>query len=265
MAKAASHTRSVAHNDNTPVPPATAVSAAGTEAYPASAETARIGTAVQTVIAKPPAATWSIAVYDLQSHDWLYRNNSDDQMISASLYKLYVVYGLSKKLPFAQWASTPIAGKDMKTCVDLMIRVSDNTCGIAVGEYVGWQAIDTAVHAAGYNDTVLNLNTGPVTTASDTTHFMAELYQGKLFDAATTDFLKGSLLHQFYRSAIPAGCPGCTTYNKTGNEDGVAHDSAIVISGGRSYAVTIMSQGGNYSKIAAVERAIQSAMASPSP
>lgn len=263
--KSSTHTRLVAHNAMTGAALSAPLASAPTTTPAVANQMAQIGTAVQEVIAKPPAATWSIAVYDLQAQSWLYRNNSSDQMISASLYKLYAVYGLSKKLPFAQWASTPIAGKDMQACVDLMIRVSDNTCGIAVRNYIGWQAIDTAIHAAGYSGTTLNPKTGPVTTADDTTRFMAELYQGKLFDAATTEFLKASLKHQAYRSAIPAGCRGCMTYNKTANEDGMAHDSAIVVSGGHTYAVTIMSQGGNYSKIAIVERAIQSVIAPASP
>ena len=265
VVKASLQTRLVAHNDTAAKTTLTEAPAATQAVAAASREADQISAAVQTVIGKPPAATWSIAIYDLQAQNWLYRNNSSQKMSSASLYKLYVAYGLSKKLPFAQWASTQIAGRDMQTCVDLMIRQSDNTCGTAIGSFVGWKSIDTAIHAAGYNSTSLNLMTGSVTTAEDTTRFMADLYQGKLFDGPTTEFLKASLKDQLYRSAIPAGCQGCTTYNKTGNESGVAHDSAVVVSGGRTYAVTIMSEGGNYAKIATVERAIQSVIATNTP
>jgi hypothetical protein len=225
-----------------------------------TAETNRIGDAVQIVIGKPPAATWSIAIYDLKTGSWIYRTNATAQMSSANLSALYAVYGLSKKLPFSAWSTTMIGTRDVQTCVDLMIRQSDSACGQAIGNYVGWKAIDSAVRAAGFSATDLNPSSSQVTTAEDTTRFMAGLYQGKLFDTPTSEFLKTSLQKQLYRSAIPAGCKGCTTFNKTGNEKGVAHDTSIVVDGGRSYVVTIMSQGGTYYKISTVERAIQSAM-----
>jgi len=250
----------------TPTPAASLAAPTTTSISPATALTDQIGIAVQGVISKPPAALWSVAMYDLNTHTWLYRNNSSQQMTSASLYKLYTAYGLSKKLAFDKWSSTQIAGKDMQTCVDLMIRLSDNSCGEAIGEYVGWANIDKMIHAAGFTDTYLNNKTGPVTDAEDTTRFMAALYEGKLFDVPATDFLKNSLNRQSYRSGIPAGCASCTTYNKTGNEDGVTHDTAVVVNGSHSYVITVMSQGsGTYSKIAAVERAVEGAMAASAP
>ncbi len=231
----------------------------------AQTETDRLNTAVAAAIAQNPAAAWSVAVYDMQAKTWLLRSNALQQIDSASLYKLYVTYGLAEKIPAAQWSGIQLpgqtAGQNLQTCVDRMLRVSDNSCGEAVGAYVGWSAVDKYVHAAGFTGTTLNQKAGPVTTADDTTRFMAALYQGKLFDATTTAFVLNSLHNQLYRSAIPAGCPSCTTYNKTGLENDVAHDSAVVVSGGRTYAVTIMSQtSGSYAKISNIEHAIQSVL-----
>lgn len=210
--------------------------------------------------AKPVSSTtsWGVSIYDINNQKWLIHNNGQQQMSSASLYKLYAVYGLANKVPFEKWSAITVAGQSLQDCVDKMLRLSDNTCGVAVGKYVGWKAIDNYVHAAGFNGTSLNTKAGPQTTADDTTRFMASLYQGKLLDAAVTNFLLNSLQNQKLRQAIPAGCAGCTTYNKTGNEAGIAHDSAIVISGSKTYAVTIMSSGqGSYGQIAVIERALQ--------
>jgi hypothetical protein len=237
-----------------------AVPAVQATANQLTTETNHVGDAVQIVIGKPPAATWSIAIYDLKTGSWVYRTNATAQMSAANLSELYTVYGLSKKLPFSAWSTTTVGSRNVQTCVDLMIRQSDSLCTQAITNFVGWKAIDSAVRSAGFSGTVLNLSSSQVTTAEDTTRFMAALYQGKLFDAATSGFLKTSLQKQLYRSAIPAGCKGCTTYNKAGNEKGVAHDTAIVVDGGRSYVVTIMSQGGNYYKISTVEQAIQANM-----
>ncbi len=264
--KVSPQTRLTAHNDSVPKAVAVAASTTSPTSPPAGGQEANlISSAVQTVISKPPAATWSVAIYDLQAKDWLYRNNSSDQMSAASLSQLYLVYGLSKKIPFTQWASTHTAGNDLQTCVDLMIRLSDSACNKAIDAFVGWQSAEKAVKAAGYKGTSLDPTFGAMTTAEDTTRFMAELYQGKLFDAATTDFLKNSLKNQAYRSAIPAGCQGCVTYNKAANATGVAHDSAVVVSGGRTYSITIMSRGGYYSKLATVERAIQGVITTSTP
>ena len=259
VAKTDVSTQLVAHTQAVVASPAAAQPADPAPVVPPN-ETAQLASAVSDAISQNPATSWSVAIYDIQSKSWLLRSNAEQQMTSASLYKLYAAYGLSKKVPFAQWGSIQLAGHSLQDCVDLMIRDSDNTCGSAIGDYVGWRTIDVAIHAAGFTGTSLNLKTGPITNADNTTRFMASLYQGKLFDQPTTDFLLSSLKAQVYRSAIPAGCVGCTTYNKTGDDDSVTHDSAVVISGDRSYAVTIMSQGGTNAQIASIERAIQTVL-----
>ncbi|MEO7364199.1 MAG: serine hydrolase [Candidatus Saccharimonadales bacterium] len=223
------------------------------------------GEAVDQAISQNQATSWSVDIYDLDNHVNLYQRNADQPMITASLYKLYAAYGLAQKLPFGQWGDVKVGGKDVRTCVDLMIRVSDNPCGDAIGGYVGWKYIDNQIHAAGFTGTNLNDGGGPTTTAADTTRLMTALTEGRLFDADTTAFLLSSLSRQSYRSGIPAGCSDCTLFNKTGNNSKVTHDTAIIEFGGRRSVVTIMSEGGSYGKIANVMRAIQTVMATPSP
>ena len=216
--------------------------------------------AAQTATTANTAKAWSVSVYDIDNNKWLVRLNDTQQMSSASLYKLYVAFALAQKVPFAQWSTKQVAGHSVKDCVDLMIRVSDNTCGEAVAGLVGYSMIDRVIHSYGFALTSLNSPGGQVTTANDTTRFMADLYQGQLFDPEAGNFILNSLARQLYRSAIPAGCPGCTVYNKTGLLSSVAHDTAIVKSDAGTYAVTIMSVGGSYQKIASVEQALQTAL-----
>lgn len=247
----------------TPAPTITTVKPAAVS--PQSAEMNSLSAVVQVATAQNKASSWGVGVYDLQTKTWLLRNNVQQQMNSASLYKLFVAYGLSQKVPFADWATTQVGDQSLQTCVDLMLRVSDNVCGNAIGTFVGWRAIDSAAHAAGFVGTSLNRTSGPVTNVDDMTRFTAALYQGKLFDKPATDFILMSLHNQQYRSGIPAGCDGCTTYNKTGDDGNVAHDTAVVVSGSRNYVVTIMSEDGSYAKIASVERAIQTVINPPRP
>jgi beta-lactamase class A len=214
----------------------------------------------RTGLSQNRASTWSVAVYDITNKRWIAQVNPDQQIFSASLYKLYVVYGLSKSMPFNQWSTKQVGGHSVKDCVDLMLRISDNNCGIAVGGLVGWNKVDKEANKYGFTRTDMAKPGGSVTTATDTTNFMSDLYQGKLFDADTTTFILNSLKDQTYRSGVPAGCPTCTVYNKTGNENGVAHDSAIVQDGKYTYAVTVMSEGGSPSKIANIERSLETAL-----
>lgn len=214
----------------------------------------------RTGLSQNRASTWSVAVYDITNKRWIAQVNPDQQIFSASLYKLYVVYGLSKTLPFDQWSSKQVAGHSVKDCVDLMLRMSDNTCALAVGDMVGWNKVDKEANKYGFTRTDMAKTGGSVTTATETTTFMSDLYQGKLLGADATTFVLNSLKNQTFRSGIPAGCTGCTVYNKTGNESGVAHDAAIVQDGKYTYAITVMSEGGSSYKIANIERSLETAL-----
>jgi beta-lactamase class A len=205
------------------------------------------------------AQVWSVAVYDLKNSRWIAQVNPNQQLFSASLYKLYVALALSKRMSFDDWSKKQAGGHSVKDCVDLMLRVSDNNCGIALGAMVGWKNVDNESRKAGFNSTVMNKPGGSVTTAADTSVFMSQLYRGQLVDKDATAFILNSLKNQSYRSGIPAGCKGCTTYNKTGNDGTDNHDTSIVQSGDNLYAVTIMSEGSSMGKIANVERAIEAA------
>lgn len=244
----------------------TPVAATSTAPAPAAPDVAAQATAaVQAATARNTAQSWSVAAYDLTGKQWLVRQNADEVMSSASLYKLYAAYALAQRVPFAQWPATQVAGMPLDQCVDRMLRLSDNDCGDAVAELVGWGTIDRTDRAFGFTGTRLNLPTGPQTTAGDSAKYMVDLANGTLFDSAATSSIMNSLQHQLYRQGIPAGCQDCVTYNKTGNDGNVAHDAAIVESGRLRYAVVIMSRGGSYQKIAHIEAALQAVLVANRP
>lgn len=217
---------------------------------------AELQAAVERAIADNKAAGWGVTIHDLGSDQLLANVNGDRQMASASLYKLYVVRALAEKVPFAEWQSQHVGGRSIATCVDLMLRISDNLCGETLAEYVGWQIIDDSVQQAGYSRTGIHRVYGFATSSYDTTLFMRDLYLEKMFDAETTKFVLNSLEKQKLRTGIPAGCKDCKTWNKTGDLNEAKHDTAIVASGSRKYAVTIMSEAGSFAKIARVQQAI---------
>lgn len=221
---------------------------------------ADVAAAVKQALSANTASAWAVSVYDITDGRSLVRINDTTPMDSASLYKLYAALALSKKLDFSKWSSTRVGGHSVSECVDLMLRISDNPCGEAIAGYVGWNNIDSVAKTAGYSGTVTRK--GVTTTAADTTAFMSDFYQGKLFDPETTTFIATSLAKQKFTAAIPAGC-GCTVMNKTGNDGLVAHDSAIMTINGHTYATTIMSTGGSYGKIANIARSLAAALNQP--
>ncbi len=223
----------------------------------ASANNAEIEAKLTTYLDGVPIKRSSVAIYDLSSDQWIARINSEDQFVSASLYKLYVAYGLSKEVPYEKWDTKRTSGRTYKECVDLMLRVSNNPCGMALGATVGWADIDAAAEKAGFEKSSLARPDKLTTTSDDTTRYMRDLYYGKLYDKQATEFIMSSLKRQSIRKSIPAGCKDCVTYNKTGEIAGYSHDSAIVESNGRTYAVTILTEGGNSVVVANIERTIE--------
>ncbi len=215
---------------------------------------------IREVVGKNRKGAWGVAVYDLGSDEWIARVNSEYQMETASLYKLYTVLAVSRKVPTTDWVTKKIGNKTISECVDLMLRVSDNPCAIALTQYVGVENIDAISNEYGYDQTILSRKKEYVTSPRDTVLFMRDLYYNDLFDKTTTDSILDSLSKQQFRAGIPSGCKDCKTWNKTGELAGVAHDAAIVEDGQRKYAVVIMTEDGSFNKIASLQSEIQKAL-----
>src|SRR5690606_21208267 len=79
-------------------------------------------------------ASYHIAVYDHQAGRVIAKNEPDEALFAASLYKIYVAY--LALLDFQTGAQNPddilVAGQTKKECVDKMIRSSDSPCGEAI-------------------------------------------------------------------------------------------------------------------------------------
>ncbi len=208
---------------------------------------------------QPKSQQWSVVVQDTTSNANRAVVNERSTYYMASIYKLFLTLPLSKKYPFSSWQTTPIStssGKQLLSdCVDLMITRSDNPCGEGVGEAVGWVSATKAARAQGMSDTSLS-SSDLRSSARDIASYMTGLEQGKWFDSAAQKFLMNSLSHQQLRSGIPAGCSGCTVWNKTGDLNGVKHDAAIVHAGNAKFVLVVMSNGGSNTQIADVTRLV---------
>lgn len=179
--------------------------------------------------------------------------------IPASTYKLFVSYAAyhSAEKGTLSLDTALENGLTIEQCIEEAIVSSDNDCAESIGDYIGWETIDTIDAKAGFADTDIdNYDTdGSYTgdkqsTASDVAELLTELYRGKLLNAVHTDALLGYMKRQVYRTGIPAGSLGVVVADKVGFLDGLTHDVAIVYAPKGSYVLVIMStMGSNWANI----------------
>lgn len=199
---------------------------------------------------------WAVKIEGLGDSNFSASTNADASFRSASIYKLYLTYALFKKeTPKSLQGNAALA-----KCVDLMLRVSDNQCAETVGNYVGWANTDKLISAAGITNTKLALSAGPISTAADTATLLKGMHSGSLYDAESRQYILDILKAQTWRKGIPAGCAGCTVYNKTGDLGFVRHDAAIVETPQSKYILVVFTDGASYAQIAELTKQINEAI-----
>jgi beta-lactamase class A len=180
--------------------------------------------------------------------------SADEQMVSASLYKLYVAFGIYQliddgTLTADDWVGT--AGATVNQCLDVMITVSDNLCGWALGDLVGWQKLDATLATLDLSSTKTDnytasgdLSGDKITTARDTALFMQLLFKGTLLSKTSTDNFIALLKANEINTWLPAGLPeGTIIAHKTGSLYDYIHDAGIVYANNGAYLVVMMTRG----------------------
>lgn len=214
---------------------------------------------LNTWAAQNPKQIWGIAVKSLSGPEFQAQLNADRQFRSASLYKLFLVQPLFSRYSLSQQQTTSVASRSVAACLDVMLRLSDNPCGEAIAQKLGWSKVTRELKAAGYMNTDFSKGERLVTSAGDTALFLERLNEGMLDEQSRATVMK-SLLAQRWNKGIPAGCTGCQVANKTGNLGSIMNDAAIVQYAGGSYVLAIVSEGGSFKQIAELTRQIQSAI-----
>lgn len=180
--------------------------------------------------------------------------NANTQMVSASLYKVFVAYGIYQKIDDGSLTiqnNVPEVGESVGACLEKMIEVSDNDCGKALGDIVGWQMLDDKLKTLGLTATELNnyddygnVNGDKITTAADVATFMQQLYAGTLLGQTSTAAFITLLKNDQVNDRLPSGLPaGTVIAHKTGDLDDVVHDAGFVYAPNGTYLIVMMTQG----------------------
>lgn len=203
-------------------------------------------------VSEHPDQTWAVAIKSVDGPSFAASHNADKKFDSASIYKLLLVQPLFEQIPVEQQKSMSIMvnGKPrtIATCLDLMIRLSHNECGEAVGKRLNWSQAQKVLNNAGYKNTVFSTR-GLQTTAGDTAAFLENL-QGDMLNRIAKEAVLKSMREQRWREGIPAGCPGCVTATKTGSNNGAVHDAGIIRYGSGTYVLAIFSEKSSFKEIA---------------
>jgi beta-lactamase class A len=260
---------------STPVAPETAsetpaASAAQSQPTPSSLASPVADPGLQKIldnwVANHPANQWSAAVRGMGDDKRFANVNADAEMSLASVYKLFLTYPLFQKVPLEKLNETQLSvegtSRSFGACIDAMLRVSDNACGEAIGQYIGWANADHILNAAGFTHTELNNKNGAQSSVSDTIKLLSEIYGGSLYTQQQGQYILDILKQQTHRSGIPAGCSSCVVADKTGEFVDVNNDAAIVYYVNDAYALVIFTNGADYSEIAALTSQIKNYMAS---
>lgn len=207
---------------------------------------------------------WSVFVYDLNTQRTV-NINTEKMHTSASLYKLFMIEALEKKVPFDQWQWTWVGGMPIAECVDTMLRSSDNPCAQELGDYIGWENIDKINLENGFKNTKFSGTNGRETTASDVGELFTKLKKGQILSDYARRSVFDSLYQQTQSKGMAKACKKCRTANKLGELNGIAHDAGIVTHGSHSYVLVLMSKGGNFKQITELAKIVELKLAPSTP
>jgi hypothetical protein len=180
---------------------------------------------------------------------------------SVGIFRIYIAHMVYGRIAAKSISpATPTnAGLNVGGCLERMMRDADESCTNALGDIVGWGAVDNILHDQGFFSTTLTRGAG-LTTASDTSEWMTKLLNGSLTSRAHADELTSIMKRSNVRSGIPAGSSGIAVANRAGSFGRVKHDVGIVYHPKGAYVVSILTDGAEFSQIADLAREIRKVM-----
>lgn len=199
--------------------------------------------------------TWSVTARSIDGPKFEAHLNQDKVYESASLKHLLVTLPLYQQIPAEQHKRIRLdSGKTMATCVNLMIRLAEPTCGKQVSDYIDYRKAGDALKKAGLIKTTLEGDKAR-TSSADMATFLGDMNSGNWQKNARDAVLK-SLREQHLRTGIPRACPGCVVANEA-SESSAVHDVAIVQYSGGTYVLSIFTKDGSIDQISELTGKIQ--------
>lgn len=187
--------------------------------------------------------------------------NPHRQFTSVGIYRLFIVHQVYGRINSGtlKGSNPTTTGHSVDTCIDKMMRESEEACSRALGDIIGWSANDSMLHTQGFESTTLAGGTGP-TTANDASDWLYKLLNSSITTKAQADSLINQMSRSTARSGLPSGIPGLKVANKAGSFGGVRHDVGVVYNPRGTYVLSILSEGSSFDQIADLAREINKIM-----
>lgn len=207
---------------------------------------AGIGALINDWLGDHPGLNAGVSFQEIGGQARVASYQGDTQFRTASIYKLFVTAYLYSRFEAGTLSpsSGAMAGKTIEQCIEAMMVVSDNDCGMALANSFGWSTIATYAHQIGATSTVL-AGVPPASTPNDTAKVLSQIATGTLLTPADQTELLGFMARNIYRTGIPAGTPGGTVQDKVGFLPGMWNDAAIVHASKANYVLVVYTSGSN--------------------
>lgn len=169
----------------------------------------------------------------------------------ASVVKLFWAWATLKKVDEGNLDlhAQLVPGFTWESCLNLMIKISDNECSAWIREGLGNTSLNAQLIAAGYPDTQIVLDAQgkyktKYTSAADTSLLLERLEQGALLSPSSTLYFHNLLKAQTFRTRITPGVQkGVVVENKGGNlwiAGGWTESDAAIVRGPQSTYVLVI-------------------------
>lgn len=182
----------------------------------------------------PSGTNAGVIAYDLENERFIGETNADERFLTASLYKLFVVYEGYRRVEIGEWTydDASYGGRTVGECLDLAIRESLSGCAENILYRIGAGNMDYIVQ---YNYGLENTSVQELyTTARDTAKMLKIYFEHKDLSDETFARILDSMFNQptsdpdgncdgacNWRMGTPSGFSVGNVYNKVGwNYDG---------------------------------------------
>lgn len=185
---------------------------------------------------------WAVVVKDLKTQQ-SYQFNENEIFVSASLYKLAVLFAVFNEIENGQLKlNDAIGNTTLENALSAMITISDNETAVALAEKIGWKEIDDLMAQAGMPQFDLISENGPYTDAASMVTLLEQIYKKSAVSPFASEKMKELLLGQQINDRIPKYLPPeVKVAHKTGEIDSLRHDAAIVLGKKSDYIFVFLS------------------------
>ena len=249
---------------NTPSPAHAAVPPAMLYGSAPDAPDGQLQAIVDEVVGELPG-TWGVAIKKLDTGQYA-TFNGDEQQVSASLYKMWVLAELFRQseaglIDLDSYAT--VTGADayydsmlgdlrlpegnsitLRRAAYLMVTVSDNTAALLLVRTLGADNINRFMQRNGLSNSLLDWSGSGdnLTTPVDVLHEMELLATSRMVNASASKGMIEIMLDQTVNNLSAPGLPAGTPFaHKHGALDGLLHDAGIVYGPSGPFIFVIMS------------------------